>query len=252
MNIRHSLILIVPVFCSSIFLTSTAEAATSGRTLTFAMNDSLQMPRHVRDTIRSEYKLAISLPTTVRLDKAIPKNTQLAIDLNVSKGGYGMDIFERTKGSNTSKYDMASLVGDMGTLRNLNSLAIPYDFCDMRRFTSHKTIKLVDGVTAANYSNTKTFDNAVIWGNNHWKYIAEGQGSVYANKTIGMAKTITGLVTKHGFPVHHASRGYVQALWSGNRPDFTIIWTYNNKQWYSLSMETLSETIKTAKTVTVS
>ena len=64
-----------------------------------------------------------------------------------------------------------------------------------------------------------------------------------------MAKEIVNYVSQHGNPVLHASHGNVQALWAGNQPDFRVTWTYNNRQWYSISMATLSGTLQTAHTV---
>ncbi|QQE77110.1 hypothetical protein [Alicyclobacillus sp. SO9] len=215
---------------------------------TFAVSNSLQMPNTVQNSISSHSKVLVSLPRALKLDSSLSVKRQLAIDLHVSPDSYAMDIFERSKTSSTNKYTMATLVGNMETVSHLKFYSIPHDFAT-RRFTTHKPIILVKNTSATNYLNAKSYDNAIIWNDKGWHFVAEGIGTTFEPKASRMANTIAGFIAKTGLPVPKASRGYVQAIWAGNRPSFRVTWTYNNEQWYSLSMATLSETLKTARTV---
>lgn len=224
-----------------------AEAATSSHTSTFAVDSRLQMPSRVQNKIRSECKITVSLPVTFKLGQTLPKNSQLAIDLDVSSSGYKMDIFERPKGSHTRQYAMDTLVGDMGSdLRSPNLSMISLK----KGFTSHSPVKLAGGVTAMDYSKTKDHlkEDRIIWIRSGWIYESDAMG-IYSSNTVAMENSIAKFLVNHKVPVRKATHGYVQALWSGNRPDFTVAWTYNNKQWYSLNMSTLSGTLQTANTV---
>ncbi|GMA50716.1 hypothetical protein GCM10025857_20730 [Alicyclobacillus contaminans] len=227
----------------------TATASTASTTHTYTVPDSLQVPNAVQKEIKDHCKVPLSLPTVFDLDSPLPNNQQLAIDLDVSMNQYGMDFIDRPKGSNTSQYAMANLVGDMETVSDLSSLYIPNCF-NMSGFSAHKSVTLSDKTIATYYEDSKTHEDAIIWKNHRWRYIVDVMGGDYEKETVGMANTVASFVSKHGTIVPNATQGYVQALWAGNSPVFRVTWTYNDKQWYSLSMNTLIATLNTAHTVT--
>lgn len=224
------------------------QAATS-ISATYAVQDSLKFPQSVISEIKSHSSDTIAVPTTIKLDQPLTKGYELAIDLDVSSTGYSMDIFERQMGSNTSQWAMAGLVGDTETVNNLSSFGIPF-WLKTSGYTSHRSIKLAANTTAVDYHNSKSYEEKILWGSHGWQYVADGMG-IYENNTPAMANTIASFVAKRGVPVPNAGHGYVQALWSGNRPDYRVTWTYDGKQWYSLYTDTLTELLNTARSVAI-
>lgn len=193
-------------------------ASSSSQNSTFPVANSLHFPAAVRIEISKQCKVPIALPSRFYLDSPLPHNQQLAITTDVSTSQYGLDIFERPKGSTTSQYAMANFIGDIESVTELGSFNIPSDF-NLSRFTSHQPVTLPGNTDAVYYQNSKVNENAIFWTDHSWKYIADGMGA-YEGETVEMADTISKYVSTHSMIVPGASQGYVQSFWAGNRPQF--------------------------------
>lgn len=237
---------VFPSILISMVCPSTVSAATS--THTYALPTSTKFPQFMIMAIKSDVKIPVILPSTITLDRQLPKGTSLAVDVDFSTQSYGIDLFERPKDSTISQYSNATLFGYIGT--TTRTQVESYYGHDKSMFKYKKTAKLADGKAVVQYRTGD--DNAlggqlITWHQGRWNYICSGYpaGDGY-NTTKGMANQIAAFVDRHGLVVSGASRGYIHALALGNRPDFNVSWTYNSRQWYMVDLDSLDGTLKTA------
>ncbi len=167
--------------------TNTMESNTEGSvhstTTTYVVPNSLQFPKSIQTYIKKHCRVSIVLPSNLKLDSPIHKNMELAIGLDTSTKSYGMDIFERPKGSRTTQFGLADLVGDMGTVTNLSALNIPGAF-NTSRFATHKSVTFSNRMPATYYQNSKVVEYAMIWSIHGWKYIVDVMSGITPKKSM--------------------------------------------------------------------
>lgn|GEM_PF-4818485 len=218
----------------------------------YAISVPSKIPSSVVSVLQHRSDIPVVLPAGLPTFQApMPSGFSLAVNLDISSGGYGLDFFWRQKNSHTAAFPNANFVGTISGTKNkaeaLNGAPWP-DLSETLSQSKHrKSVTLRDGTRVTEYIPSSVGIDAIAWSRKGWTFETSGLANQYTPATtIGMANAIADYAAKHGVIVPGAKRGYVEAAWLGNSPDFNVVWTYNSKIWYSVSMRTLFATLAVA------
>lgn len=277
MGLNRSGIIGATLCASLILLTGCSNATTTNNSINTVLNgavpssisnDSIQgntiktysvtsneIPQELVANLNSVCKIPVYLPKFFpQLEPPQPTGYSVAISSEVAPTAYHLGIFWRVDGSKSNAFDDSEYIGNIDTSTTAPNIT---PFISNLKFKS--SIRLNDGRLVQEYSLLKNEPQqyiagavAIEWNEKHWTYLSSGfpyTKDMKNQTTVGMANIISGFLSAHQSVITNVKQGYVIAQASGNRPSVQVSWTYNSKQWYTITTTNVEQALRVANSV---
>jgi len=216
-------------------------------TATFQIQRGRPFPQSMVRFISNSH-MDVYLPIlTPHLKSPGPPGDRLYAVANWSRGEYGVDFYwGSTKGPD---FGNAYYGGSIGATQRFPEKIKNQAFGALSGFSSWKPFKM-DGCLSAQrstFQNAAGLNDAITWHQDGWTFIIARQGTGTA---AGTGLEIERYAYVHKGIIPNCRSGWMIAEWFAPGPPFYIVAAKLHGEWYMVSLDSLSMTLETPRTLT--
>lgn len=230
---------------------SGTRVVVQSQTTTYAMPVGASLPASVLAQLQAKSTIPVMVPASLpHFTRPSSQGYSLAVNTDITPNSYNLTLFWRPTGSQTSDYDIADLVGYISAS---NKPRVQRFVPTKEELREEISIPLPGGTTAVEYRNAGFANrNVITWSNHNWTYLTYGlplSAVPMSSTSLGMAQELAADLAMHGIILPNVKQGFVQASLLTDRPLVVVSWTYNNREWYTISLQNMSQSVGAARAV---